>query len=100
MGASYQFAMDTWAYGPATSVTANMQVDWYDSGNAYLGYTTGPDVPEMNPAGLLFRLEAGAGVHPKGERLFNTLQNPGVAFFERLHPGGPIPELLWHPCGP
>lgn len=43
-GEQWQFAMDTWAYGPATAVTANMQVDWYNGSNAYLGYTAGPDV--------------------------------------------------------
>jgi hypothetical protein len=43
-GEQWRFAMDTWAYGPATAVTARMQVDWYGSGNSYLGHADGPDV--------------------------------------------------------
>jgi hypothetical protein len=44
-GEQWEFAMDTWAYGPQAAVSANMQVDWYDSANTYLGWTAGPDVP-------------------------------------------------------
>jgi hypothetical protein len=44
-GEQWRFAMDTWAYGPSSAVTARMQVDWYGSGSAYIGHTNGPEVP-------------------------------------------------------
>ena len=44
-GEQWRFAMDTWASGPASAVTARMQVDWYNAASGYLGHTNGPEVP-------------------------------------------------------
>lgn len=43
-GQTWTFAMDTWVYGPAASVSARMQVDWYTASGGYLGHSNGVGV--------------------------------------------------------
>jgi hypothetical protein len=43
-GETWTFAMDTWVYGPAATVSARMQVDWYSASSGYLGHSNGPAV--------------------------------------------------------
>ncbi|MFI5841758.1 glycoside hydrolase family 16 protein [Catenuloplanes sp. NPDC051500] len=43
-GERWRFAVDSWVSGAATSVTARMQVDWYDASGAYLGHANGGEV--------------------------------------------------------
>lgn len=43
-GETWSFAIDTWVNGPAATVSARMQVDWYNAAGAYLSHSNGSGV--------------------------------------------------------
>ncbi|GIJ45216.1 hypothetical protein Val02_21020 [Virgisporangium aliadipatigenens] len=71
-GDSWTFAMDTWVKGPATGVSARMQVDWFDEAGKNLGHDDGADVPVPSSAEEKWTRVAGDFTAPENAATANV----------------------------
>lgn len=106
-GETWTFGMDTWVDGPAASVSARMQVDWYSGSGGYVGHSDGPGVTVASSAAERWTRVAGEFTAPAGAVRANVtarLEAPaGMAWASTAcdyRQVGPAPQPSGSPSGP